>query len=48
MTNYINAIIYQNTVLCNTGILARAYKEDTTVNKIIYFDNKGSKLKGRS
>lgn len=32
---------------CNNGDLARAYEEDYTVNKIIYFD-KGNKLNGRS
>lgn len=30
----------KNAVSCNNGDLARAYEEDNTVNKIIYFDNK--------
>lgn len=37
----------KNAVSCNNGDLARAYEEDYTVNKIIYFD-KGNKLNGRS
>lgn len=38
----------KNAVSSNNGDLARAYEEDNTVNKIIYFDNKGNKLNGRS
>lgn len=38
----------KNADSCNNGDLARAYEEDNTVNKIIYFDNKGNKLNGRS
>lgn len=38
----------KNVVSCNNGDLARAYEEDNTVNKTIYFDNKGNKLNGRS